>query len=264
MGRVRYAKSLRDLERARASREDLAGGTLRQLRVVYETDSEVAQAVVPRPLEATAEPRVHVSFSEASFELTPDRTATFCTASFGVAVHYDGRDAIYPLTMPMTDEAVATEGRERFGQPTKTARVEIRAGSEGAQASVERWGVQYLRTQGDFAEELGARDEVEELYCFKAFAGCQPSKGFDQDPQLVRIETRYRWERVVRLKGGLELFESAYDPVADLPVRKIASLEYSEGTYLSGGRVLRPVPGDWLLPFLHQRIDDPEIDGLDV
>jgi len=59
MSRVRYAKSLRDLERA----GELGGGflesTVRSIRCVYETDSEVAQAVVPRPLEALTDPMVH-------------------------------------------------------------------------------------------------------------------------------------------------------------------------------------------------------------
>lgn len=264
MGRVRYVRSLRDLENARRAREDVARGTIRMIRVVYETDSEVAGAVVPRPLEATAEPRVHVCFSETCVHTAPHQSVALNTVNFGVAVHYDGRDAIYPLTMSMTSEAVATEGRERFGQPTKTANVGFDVGPEGFDARAERRGIEFIRVHGHRAEEVGACEEVEELYCFKAFAGCQPSKGFDQDPQLVRIESRLRLDRLTRLKGSLELIESPYDPVADLPVRRISSIEFAEGTYVTVGRVLRPVPGDWLLPFLHQRTDDPEVDGLDV
>ncbi len=30
------------------------------------------------------------------------------------------------------------------------------------------------------------------------------------------------------------------------------------------GTVLRSVPGDWLLPYLHQRYDDPTAEGIDV
>jgi hypothetical protein len=32
----------------------------------------------------------------------------------------------------------------------------------------------------------------------------------------------------------------------------------------SNGRVLRPVPGAWLRPFLHQRYDDPAAQGIEV
>jgi Acetoacetate decarboxylase (ADC) len=264
MGRVRYAKSLRDLERTRAARGDSLDSRIRQIRCIYETDAEVAQAVVPRPFEATTDPEVHVSFSTAAIPLSPDVTLEFGTMSFGVAVHYDGRDAIYPLTMVWTDESLVIEGRERFGQPNKWGRVDFDAGRERVRAGVERRGIRFLAIDAEYAEELGPTTEDVEAYCFKAFPGCQPSKGFDQDPQLVRLEVSIGFDRVVRLEGDLDLVESAFDPVADLPVRRMASLEYREGHCRSSGRVLRPVPGEWLLPFLHQRSDDPEVDGVDV
>ena len=52
--------------------------------------------------------------------------------------------------------------------------------------------------------------------------------------------------------------------MADLPVRRLVRMEYDEGTTESNGRVLRSVPGDWLLPYLHQRYDDPGAQGIDV
>ena len=66
------------------------------------------------------------------------------------------------------------------------------------------------------------------------------------------------------LDGELTLGESPFDPVADLPVRRLARLEYEEGNTESNGRVLRPVTGAWLLPFLHQRYDDPAAKGVEV
>jgi acetoacetate decarboxylase len=52
--------------------------------------------------------------------------------------------------------------------------------------------------------------------------------------------------------------------VIDLPVRRLVRLEYEEGTSQSNGRVLRSVPGEWLLPFLHQRYDDPGAPGIEI
>ena len=37
-----------------------------------------------------------------------------------------------------------------------------------------------------------------------------------------------------------------------------------EGNSESNGTVLRAVPGDWLLPFLHQRYDDTSGDGIEI
>ncbi len=264
MSRVRYAKSLRDLERARQLGDEILESTVRSIRCVYETDSEVAQAVVPRPLEAMTDPMVHVSFSRVAMSISPEISVEIGAASFGVGVHYDGRQGIYPLTLPTTTEAAVIAGRERFGEPRKLARIDFELSGERVAARVERMGVEFLAVRAKHAEVLEPREQTEEIYCFKAFPGCQPDKGFDQDPQLVRLEWHHRFERVVRLEGSLELVDSPFDPVADLPVRRMVSLEYTEGQCRSSGRVLRPVPGDWLLPFLHQRNDDPGIEGLDA
>ena len=64
--------------------------------------------------------------------------------------------------------------------------------------------------------------------------------------------------------GALVLGESPFDPVADVPVRRLVRCEYEEGTTQSNGRVLRSVPGDWFLPFLHDRYDDASGVGIEV
>ena len=40
--------------------------------------------------------------------------------------------------------------------------------------------------------------------------------------------------------------------------------KYEEGTTESNGTVLRSVPAEWLLPFLHQRYDDPTAQGVEI
>jgi hypothetical protein len=41
-------------------------------------------------------------------------------------------------------------------------------------------------------------------------------------------------------------------------------MEYEEGTTQSNGTVLRPLPADWVLPFLHGRYDEMGVVGLEV
>ena len=60
------------------------------------------------------------------------------------------------------------------------------------------------------------------------------------------------------------LRDSPFDPVADLPVKRIVRMEYEEGSTESNGRVLRTIPGDWLLPFLHGRYDQPGVQGIEI
>jgi acetoacetate decarboxylase len=268
MGRVRYAKSPRDLEAGSATSEGRLTSTVRSIRCLYETDSEVVQAIVPKPLEARVQPEVYVSFSSVAMHVAPDVTLEICSASFGVRVDYDDKPGYYLITMPMSSEAAVVGGRERFGEPKKLATIEFDAAGgprgDAVSASVTRMGIRYLSAVGQRVEDLGPREETEYGYCFKAFPGCEEGKGFDQDPQLVRLEWRHKYDHVWRLEGGIELWDSPFDPVADLPVRQLVEFEYTEGTTESSGRALRPVPGDWLLPFMHQRYDAPQTEGVDV
>ena len=64
--------------------------------------------------------------------------------------------------------------------------------------------------------------------------------------------------------GGLTLGDSPFDPVADVPVHKVVRMEYEVGRTQSNGKVLRPIPGEWLLPFLHGRYDDTSGDGIEI
>ena len=51
------------------------------------------------------------------------------------------------------------------------------------------------------------------------------------------------------------LRESSFDPVIDLPVRRIVSMEYSESNTTQRGEIVGTIPGDVLLPYAHQRYD---------
>jgi len=266
MGRVRYVRNQRDIERAR---EQMRAGeershAFRSIRCVYETDAEVVSSIVPRPLEVLAQPEVEVEFRSIDVPAAGDVTARVLGASVGVRVVYDGIFGVYPLSMPTSDGAWVASGRERFGEPRKLAEIELSITADVVSANVVRKSIPYLRATGARGEERAARDDIDVAYCFKAFASADPSKDFDQDPQLVRIESRLAVEHACSLDGGLELWDSAFDPVADLPVRRLVDFEFREGQRQVVGRVLRPVPGDWLIPFLHQRDDEPDTVGVDV
>jgi len=264
MGRVRYARSARDLERDGGAEDAVLASRVRTLRVVYETDAEVAQAVVPKPLEATTDPCVQLSFSSLSRLDSPELTTRIDVASFGVRVVYDGVEGVLPISMHATSEQAMVAGRERFGLPIKLARVDVDTRGELVTGRVERMGIAFLAASGRRVETLPAREETELGYAFKTFPSCQKTKGFDLDPQLLRLEWRHRFHAVWRLEGAVELVDSAFDPVVDLPVRRLVEIELCEGVTETRGRVLRPVPGEWLLPYLHQRTDSPETEGLEV
>ena len=82
------------------------------------------------------------------------------------------------------------------------------------------------------------------------------------------ILTQLNWERnytdLKACQGEITFNESANDPMIDVPVKKLVSLEYAEGATVTGGEVLEVVPGEWLSPFIHQRYDEPAEQGIEI
>ncbi|MEE9608540.1 MAG: acetoacetate decarboxylase family protein [Myxococcota bacterium] len=264
MARLRYVKTAEQVKQSAQANPEFMESRVRSIRVVYETDPALVAAVMPEPLKPTDRPEVCVTFSHVAMRVTPELTIEIGSTIFGVSAFHDGVEGIYLITMPMTTEQAVVPGRETYGEPKKIAQIDFQKEGDRVKASVSRMGFTYLEAEGTLGEELGPREFVEHAYCFKAFPSCEKDKDFDQDPLLVRLEWRHQHENAWRLEGQLRLGESPFDPVADLPVRRVVRFEYEEGNTESNGVVLRPVPGESLLPFLHQRYDDPAAAGIEV
>jgi hypothetical protein len=100
----------------------------------------------------------------------------------------------------------------------------------------------------------------------KALPACDPERegfAFDGEPPSCG-SSALPVPRGAAREGELTLRESPFDPVADLPVRRLVRMEYEEGTTESDGRVLRSLPAGWVLPYFHQRYDDPRAEGIEV
>ncbi len=264
MARLRYAKTAEQVKQAASANPEFLDSAVRSIRVVYETDPALVAAVMPQPLKPTDRPEVCVTFSHVAIHLSPELTIEIGSAIVGVKAFYDGVEGIYLITMPMTTEQAVVPGRETYGEPKKIAQIEFNREGDRVTARVSRMGLTYLEAEGRLGEALGPREFVEHAYCFKAFPSCEKGRDFDQEPLLVRLEWRHRQENAWRLEGRFQLGESSFDPVSDLPVRRMLRMEYEEGRTESNGKVLRPVPGEWLLPFLHQRYDDPAAAGIEL
>lgn len=264
MARLRYVKTLEQVKQAAEANPEFLESSVRSIRTVYETDPAVAAALVPRPLETSARPEVCATFSHVEMHISPELTIEIGSAVFGVKATYDGIEGIYLITMPMTTEQAVIGGRETYGEPKKIAAIDFQKQGDEVSAVVTRMGVPYLEARGRVGASRGPREFTEYGYCFKALPACEKGGGFDGDPLLVRLEWKHQHTLSAPVEGELELRESPFDPVADVPVRRLLSMEYEEGTTESNGRVLRPVPGEWILPFLHQRYDDPSAVGIEV
>ena len=265
MAKLLYVKTLEQVKQAAEANPEFLSSTVRSVRVVYETDPGIVAALMPKPLEPAQRPEVCVTFSHVAIHVSPEFTLEIGSAIFGVKARYDGLEGIYLITMPMTTEQAVVPGRETYGEPKKIAEIDFQQEGDGVSATVTRMGIPYLEVRGRLGKDLGPRTFTEYAYCYKALPACEQGGSFDGDPLLVRLEWQHDQSEVRKVEDGeLILRDSLFDPVADVPVRKLVKMEYEVGSTQSNGKVLRSIPGDWLLPFLHQRYDDTSGNGIEI
>jgi acetoacetate decarboxylase len=224
--------------------------------VVWETDPDVIAAVLPPPLEPS-EPLARVRFATVDMGTG---IPVFGAGWFGVRARHGSVEGEYALFMPMTTEQATVGGRETYGEPKKIGGVLINVDGDSLTARFERLGFTLAEVSGTLGEsiEIPPRDKVD--FYFK----CSPSpdgKGFDTEPALVHVRRHEEAREGRAINGSLQLLESPVDPIVDIPVGNIVSMQYAQVATTQEGEVVERVPADWLLPYVHQRYDDLSVLG---
>jgi acetoacetate decarboxylase len=160
----------------------------------------------------------------------------------------------------MTTEQATIGGRETFGEPKKIADVALQIDGSRVAASIERMGFGVAEVSGQLADELPGYEKDKIDFYFKLSPN-PDGMGLDGDPPLVYCHRHESARSVRKIDGELKLMESPLDPVADLPVRGIVSMEYAEIAGTQRGEIVGRVPAESLLPFVHQRYDDLSVLG---
>lgn len=268
MARLRYVKGNSGDGPAKAGSSKIRH-TVQSVRAFYETEPEIAKAVLPKPLEPASSPEVFVQFANVAMHFSPERTVQIGAATVGVACSYEGRAGYYVLAMPMEGEFVVIGGREKYGEPKKIAETTFSLGEERVNAKVTRHGVTFLELDGKIgAASDSPKQFTEYFYCFKALPAAVPEDnvngGFDGDVLLTMLTWERDYSSVREIEDGqVILRESARDPLVDVPVKRLIRMELVEGASRTSGRVLRSVPGEWLAPFIAQRYDEPQ-EGVEI
>jgi len=225
--------------------------------VLYETDPEIVAAVLPPPLEPGPEPLVRVTITRVEMPGLP----AFGAGWIGVQARHEDRLGEYPIFMPMTTEQSVIGGREINGEPKKLAEVEVTRQGDQVSARIARMGSTVCEVTG---RVTGPRDnyELEKTdFWFKLSPSCEEAGVLDQDPLLVYGEKTERTRVHEAIDGELILKEAPLDPVADLVIRKLVDINWTERASTQVGRVIGPVPRADLAPFMHQRYDDLSVLG---
>ena len=154
----------------------------------------------------------------------------------------------------MEGEFVVIGGREKYGEPKKLAETEFTLHGDRVNAKVTRHGVTFLELDGTLGEPSDSPKQLTEyFYCYKALPAAVPEEsqngGFDGEVLLTLLTWERDYTSVRRINDGrIILREAPRDPLIDVPVKRLLSMELAEGASRTSGRVLRSVPGEWLRP----------------
>jgi acetoacetate decarboxylase len=257
MAEVRYGA--RPVEARRNREIEATAGEIwsQALTAIYETDAEVIAAVLPRPLEPPAEPLVRLTITTVAMP----GGYTFGAGYFAVRAAHEGLQGEYPLLMPMTTEQATVGGRETFGEPKKIGEVRATREGDAVDGVIARMGFTLAEIHGRVVETLTPPPERTKTDFYFKFLPAPDGEGFDNDPALVYCHKREKVRVLERVEGDLVLKDSPLDPIADIPVRRIVDLAWSERATFQSGVIHSRVPSEWLTPFVHQRYDDLSVLG---
>jgi acetoacetate decarboxylase len=227
------------------------------LTAIYETDPDVVAAVLPPPLAPPAEPLARVTIT--AVEMPGGHV--FGAGYFAVRAAHEGLEGEYPLLMPMTTEQATIGGRETYGEPKKIGEVRAIRNGDAVEGVMARMGFTLVEIRGRVVETLPVPPERTKTDFYFKFLPAPDGNGFDDDPALVYCHKREKARLVERVEGELVLKDSPLDPIADLLVRRVVDLSWSERTTFQTGEIHSRVPAEWLLPYVHQRYDDMSVLG---
>lgn len=253
MARVRYgARTEAEIAASREKSARIPEIWSTGVVAVWESDPDVVAAVLPPPLKPAGRPLVRAGISKVDLPGYP-----LGAGSVAVAAQHGAVEGWYPLVMPMTHERALVGGREVFGEPKKLGEVTVEREGLVVRAALARHGIAFVEVRGAVDRELPLPRPAAKTDFYFKFLPAVDGAGLDTDPVLVHCTRNEKVRRLERVTGDVVLRESMFDPVADLPVRRIVEITIGEKTTDQTGRVAERVSARALLPYVHQRYDDP-------
>jgi acetoacetate decarboxylase len=127
-------------------------------------------------------------------------------------------------------------------------------------AHIERLGFRLAEVEGMLGAPVDIAPKDKTDFYFK-LSPSPDGKGFDTEPALVHVHRHEQARDGRTIDGKLTLHDSPVDPIADIPIVRMVSMEFAQVATTQHGEVVERVPADWLLPFVHQRYDDLSVLG---
>ena len=156
----------------------------------------------------------------------------------------------------MTTEQSVIGGRETFGEPKKLGQVTLERDGDHVVGTIARMGTTIVEIEGTVGAPVEAAPTAPaptstSSSCPRPTARASTTRRHSS----TAIATR-RPARRTRCTARLTLRESRFDPVADLPCRRLLDITLAERRSVQRGEIVGRVPAEWIIPYVHQRYDD--------
>jgi acetoacetate decarboxylase len=192
------------------------------LIISYRTDPDALRAVVPEPLQFT-DPIVKYEFIRM-----PDSTGfgNYTESGQVIPVTFNGVAGGFVHSMYLDDDAPIAGGREIWGFPKKLASPKLRADKDTLVGTLDYGSIRvangtmgYKHKTLDMNKIAAAMAEPNYLLKIIPHVDCTPRICELVRYHLTDIKVKGAWSG----PAGLELFDHALAPVAELPVREVLS-----------------------------------------
>jgi acetoacetate decarboxylase len=228
--------------------------TLPNLEAVYLTDADALAAVLPPPLTAPPEPRVHARITEINLEFGEFKHHEM-VGYFAVDAIHEGQLGEYPLLIPIDLEPAVSISREKFGEPKKLAEIELIRDGDHVEGRITRQGVTFIEIIGDIAETLPTPEPYPISQFWFKFLPAVDGDGFDAGPLLVKVDQVRTPETVEQVEGKVVLRDLPSCPVVDLPVEELVSLHWTVRKSTHQPRLVGPVDPEAFKPYAYSRYE---------
>lgn len=224
------------------------------LEVVYRTSPGLVPAVVPPPLAAAPDAKVHLRFTDIDLDFGAHRWQEK-VGWFGVDVTYDGRPGEYPLLIPIDLEPAIAISRERFGEPKKLAELTMERTGQDVRATMSRQGVTFAEVVGTVTGEAPVPEPYETRQFWFKYLPAVSGRGFDGDVILVQVDQVRSPVSVETVDAKVVLRDLSSAPLADLPVEELVSVQWTARRATAKPRVVGAVDPVAFEPYSFARFD---------
>ena len=206
-----------------------------RLTVLYETEPEIVERLLPLPLKPGKRP-IAIAYV-ANFPRT-NWGLPYLEAALFLRAEYEGVEGSYCLAMPVTNDIAMAGGREVFGFPKKIGQIQLSRSGDKVQGWVDRHGVRLLElrtklsgrfnttdAQGIFAEVFKPHANTA-YYNFKHFSAPDWST-FDYTPRLVRGEVKMQLKSQELGEAEITLRSSDHDPWSEVEIARVLGAIYT-------------------------------------